>query len=176
VGSVTFNDPHHPDFDPRSVGRAMNGVSIRILDRDDPRGAMHDTGEADGLVAIAAPSMLKGYVDGEAVPLIDGHFLTGDMGRVSNSGALTISGRLRLLIDIGGRKVNPLEVEAVLSQHPDIGACVVVPMRLSDTVQRLKAVVTRARAGVDISIPELRRFAQERLSRYKVPRVFRSAR
>jgi acyl-CoA synthetase (AMP-forming)/AMP-acid ligase II len=172
VGSVTFNDPDHADFDPRSVGRAMNGVSIRILDRDDPRVEVDRPQGVEGLVAIAAPSMLDGYADGEPVPLIDGHFLTGDIGRLNETGALTITGRLRLLIDIGGRKVNPLEVEAVLMEHPSVGACVVVAMQLSETVQRLKAIVTRARPDIELSIPDLRRFAQERLSRYKVPRVF----
>jgi acyl-CoA synthetase (AMP-forming)/AMP-acid ligase II len=171
VGSVTFNNPDEPDFDPLCVGKPMDGVSIRILDRDNPKIATPLPRGAEGLVAIQSLSMLRGYVDGQEV-LVDGHFLTGDIGRVNESGSLTFSGRYKLLIDIGGRKVNPLEVEAVLSQHPAIGACVVVPIRLSETVQRLKAVVTPARPGIELSIQDLRKFAQERLSRYKVPRVF----
>jgi len=172
IGSVTFNNPDEPDFDPLCVGKPMEGVSIRILDRDDPRFAKSLPKGAEGIVAIASPSMLSGYLDGEPAHLIDGHFLTGDIGRVNESGSLTFSGRYKLLIDIGGRKVNPLEVEAVLAQHPGIGACVVVPLKLSETVQRLKAVVTRARPDVELSVQDLRKFAQERLSRYKVPRVF----
>lgn len=172
IGSVTFNDPDRSNFDAAGVGMPMEGVSVRILDRDDPRiDAPLGTGE-EGLVAIAAPSMLTGYLDGEPAPLVGGHFITGDIGRLSAEGALTITGRLKLLIDVGGRKVNPLEVEAVLNQHPDVGACVVVPMRLSDTVYRLKAVVTPARPDVELSVQDLRRFAQERLTPYKVPRVF----
>jgi long-chain acyl-CoA synthetase len=172
VGSVTFNNPDEPEFDPLCVGKPMAGVSIRILDRDDPHSAVSLPRGSEGLVAIKSPSMLSGYVDGDPAHLIDGHFLTGDIGRVNDSGSLTFSGRYKLLIDIGGRKVNPLEVEAVLAQHPAIGACVVVPLKLSETVQRLKAVVTPARPGIELSVQDLRRFAQERLSRYKVPRVF----
>jgi long-chain acyl-CoA synthetase len=79
---------------------------------------------------------------------------------------------MKLLIDIGGRKVNPLEVESVLRRHPDVGSCVVLPVRLSDTVQRLKAIVTPVRPDVEISVSGLRQFVRSRLSGYKVPRVF----
>ena len=84
----------------------------------------------------------------------------------------TITGRTKLLIEVGGLKVNPLEVEAVLAQHPGVEQCVVVPVRVSDTVCRLKAVVT-PRPGAEAPSPDsLRRFARERLVPYKVPRVF----
>ena len=55
--------------------------------------------------------MLTGYFGEDASPTVDGHFLTGDLGRIDDVGNLTITGRIKLLIDIGGRKVNPVEVE-----------------------------------------------------------------
>ena len=169
VGSVTFSDPGSPGFDPASVGKTMRNVSIRILDLNPPH-AVRPIG-AEGQVAVAAPSMLSGYTTGEPAPLSDGHFLTGDIGKLDEHGALTITGRLKLLIDVGGRKVNPAEVESVLLQHPDVGLCAVVPMRVSATVSRVKAVVTPARPDIEISVPDLRQFARERLSAYKVPRM-----
>lgn len=172
IGSVTYNDPGSFDFDPASVGKAMDGVSIKILDADSPdiNHPLH-TGK-EGQVAIAAPSMLSGYVGHENLPLINGHYLTGDLGKVDKHGSLTITGRLKLLIDVGGRKVNPAEVEAVLRQHPQVGACIVLPMRLSETACRLRAIVTRSSPTCELSAQELRRFVRERLSAYKVPRVF----
>ena len=172
IGTVTFNSPDCEPFDPASVGIPMEGVTIRILDAEDPRIDQPLPTGAEGQVAIAAESMLSEYLDGETVPLIDGHYLTGDLGVVDERGALTITGRLTLLIDIGGRKVNPAEVEAVLRLHPAVGACVVLPMRLSETVCRLKAIVTPARPGMELPAQDLRRFARERLSGYKVPRIF----
>jgi acyl-CoA synthetase (AMP-forming)/AMP-acid ligase II len=172
VGSVTFNDPHDADFDPASVGMPMEGVSVRILDTDDaPINSPH-LPSGQGQVAIAAPSMFSGYVNEEPAPLIEGHFLTGDLGVLNAKGALTITARINLLIDVGGRKVNPAEVESVLRQHPLVGQCVVVPMRLSDTVCRLRAILTPSRPHVELSAQELRCFARQRLSGYKVPRVF----
>ncbi|HEY8667238.1 MAG TPA: class I adenylate-forming enzyme family protein [Tepidisphaeraceae bacterium] len=166
IGSVTFNDPSSAEFDPTTVGLPMRGVSIRILD-DAMTPQLPGT---DGHVAIAADSMLSEYVGGEAVHLQDGHFLTGDLGRVNESGALTITGRTKLLIDVGGLKVNPLEVEEVLARHPKIAECVVVPIEITQTVSRLKAIVV-VREG-EVSEAELRQFARQNLASYKVPRVF----
>jgi acyl-CoA synthetase (AMP-forming)/AMP-acid ligase II len=116
--------------------------------------------------------MLSGYASSEPAPLVHGHFLTGDIGMLDARGALTITGRLKLLIDVGGRKVNPAEVESVISSHPDVGSCVVVPIPVDQNVSRVKAILTPARPDIDVSVQNLRRFARERLSAYKVPRVF----
>ena len=172
IGSVTFNDPLNANFNPGSVGLPMTGVQVVILDPDNPRIDQPSPPGTEGCIAIKAPSMFRGYLDAPNDLLNGGFFLTGDLGFVEPDGSLRITGRLKLLIDIGGRKVNPLEVEAVLSHHPDVGSSVVLPLRLSDSVQRLKAIVTPARPDVQIQIQDLRRFARERLSAYKVPRVF----
>ena len=172
IGSVTFNDPDRAPFDPASVGTPMQGVDIRILDTEQPRVDEPLPAGSQGQIAITAPSMLCGYLDGETPPLLDGYYLTGDLGILNPRGELTLTGRLKLLVDIGGRKVNPSEVEAVLRQHPGVGACVVIPMRLSETVYRLKAVVTPSGPESALSAEGLRQFCRQRLSSYKVPRVF----
>ena len=129
----------------------------------------------EGQVAIRAASMFGGYLDGPA-DLLDGHFPTGDLGRLDARGRLFLTGRLKLLIDVGGLKVNPLEVEAVLQQHPAVGACVVVPIRQSQTVYRLKAVVTPRDPAAPVPVEELRALARSRLAAYKVPRALRGPR
>ena len=171
IGSVTFNDPDGPGFVPQSVGKPMEGVSVRIVDADEPKINGPLAAGIEGQVAIAAASMFSGYIDEPTDSLIDAHYLTGDLGILDANGALTITGRLKLLIDVGGRKVNPAEVEEVLRQFPGVGACVVIPMRLSETVCRLKAIVTPAAHGIAISSEAIRSFLRERLSAYKVPRV-----
>ncbi|HTL30926.1 MAG TPA: AMP-binding protein, partial [Tepidisphaeraceae bacterium] len=162
VGSVTFSDPTREDFDPSSVGRPMEGVEIDIADQQ---------------VQIMAPSMFSGYID-ERIDLSDGGFFpTGDLGRITERGDLVITGRSKLLIDVGGLKVNPIEVEEVLVQHPGVAECVVVPIRMSETVSRIKAIVVARVPKDPPSADELRAFARARLAGYKVPRVieFREA-
>jgi acyl-coenzyme A synthetase/AMP-(fatty) acid ligase len=156
VGSVTFNDPRRSDFDPRSVGRAMQGVEIRIRDEQ---------------VIIMATSMFSGYVNDADAGLIDGFFPTGDLGRLGDGGNLYITGRTKLLIDVGGLKVNPLEVEEVLDRHLAVAECVVVPVAMSETVSRVKAIIVPNKDLPRPSTDDLRAFARQYLAHYKVPRV-----
>jgi long-chain acyl-CoA synthetase len=170
IGSVTYGDPLLNGFDPASVGRPMRGVCVRILDAADPRAGAPVPAGTEGQVAVRAESMLSHYVGDDTTPTVDGYFFTGDLGRVDAHGNLTVTGRTKLLIDVGGRKVNPLEVEAVLCQHPQVERCVVVPVPVSETVSRLKAVVV-ARRDADVTPEALRQFARGRLVAYKVPRI-----
>jgi long-chain acyl-CoA synthetase len=169
LGSVTFGDPDAPDFDPASAGVAMAGVRILILDQDDPDTLRPLAPGGEGQVAIHAPSMLARYVEADA-PVINGYFMTGDLGRLDERGRLHITGRLKHLIDVGGMKVNPAEVELILKQHPAVAECVVVPIAVTQTVNRLKAIVTPS-GSVPLDEDDLRAFARERLAGFKVPRV-----
>jgi long-chain acyl-CoA synthetase len=168
LGSVTLCDPESTDYARGSVGTPMRGVSIRILDAADSRRIL-PSGET-GQVAVRAPSMFTGYLDGEA-PLADGHFLTGDLGSLDERGRLFITGRLKLLIDVGGLKVNPQEVEAALASHPGVAECVVVALPLSDTVTRLRAVYIPREPGRAPADASLREFLRSRLAPHQVPRV-----
>jgi long-chain acyl-CoA synthetase len=170
-GSVTYNPPERAGFDPESAGLPLAGVELRVIDVADgsPERALA-TG-SEGQLAVRSASMLSHYVgDPEPPTTRDGFFVTGDLGRLDASGSLTLSGRAHFLIDVGGRKVNPLEVESVLMRHPGVREAVVVPVRLSETVARLKAVIVPSELAP--SGEELRRFARDHLVHYKVPRSF----
>jgi acyl-CoA synthetase (AMP-forming)/AMP-acid ligase II len=82
-----------------------------------------------------------------------------------------VTGRLKHLIDVGGLKVNPLEVEEVFSGHPAVRECAVVGVPLSETVVRLRLLYVPAN-GTLPGVGEFRAFARERLSPHKLPRVF----
>jgi len=168
IGSVTFNNPRDVPFEPASVGRPMRGVDIRILD---PISNAPLAPDQSGHVAIRSAGMFDGYLN-EPANLLDGFFPTGDLGHVDPAGRLFITGRLKLLIDVGGMKVNPFEVETILCQHPQVAECVVVPIRQSETVSRLKAVLTPRDPTSRPSVESLRAFAKSHLTAYKVPRMF----
>ena len=168
VGSVTFNDPHATGFDAGSAGFPMRGVSIRVVTSS---GVPSLIG-TEGQVQISAPSMFSGYVDGDGSEIDNGFFPTGDIGRLSGGGRLAITGRHKLLIDVGGLKVNPIEVEQLLLEHPLVAECVVIPVAMSDTVNRLKALIVPRHDDDPPAPDELSRFARARLTAYKVPRVF----
>ena len=171
LGSVTFNDPSRTGFDPQSVGLPLPGVDIRIVRPGTGEIAHPLPAGHEGEVAVKACTMLAHLIGEHSGQFAGGYVLTGDLGRLDSYGALTITGRLRLLIDVGGRKVNPIEVEQVICAHPSVRECVVVPMNVSHTVARLKAVVVPRGEGTADMGESIRTFARERLSAYKVPRM-----
>jgi long-chain acyl-CoA synthetase len=168
-GAITFNDPDANGFDPQMVGRPLPGVQLRIVDPIDPRPDHPLPPGSEGQVAVAASSMFSEYIGAPGAPLEGGFFLTGDLGSIDETGTLCLTGRLSLLVDIGGLKVNPLEVESILMHHSAVREAVVLPIAYSDTASRLKAIVV-PEPGHEISAEELTHFAREHLIHYKVPR------
>jgi oxalate---CoA ligase len=110
------------DRRPHTVGVAT-GVEIAVLDDDWaplPPGA---TGE----VSVRGPSVVDGYRDNaeaNAASFREGWFRTGDRGHLSADGYLTLDGRIKELINRGGEKISPHEVEAVLLAHPAVAEAV----------------------------------------------------
>jgi acyl-CoA synthetase (AMP-forming)/AMP-acid ligase II len=147
IGSITFGHT--------GVGKPMRGVSVTTTPENE--------------VLVRAPSMFDGYV-GDVKGTFEGYFHTGDIGSLDDHNNLSITGRLKLLIDVGGLKVNPLEVEEVLNSHPAVASSVVVPMQLSQTISRVKAVVV-LKPETHITADEIRQFARQRLTPHKVPRI-----
>jgi acyl-CoA synthetase (AMP-forming)/AMP-acid ligase II len=114
--------------------------------------------------------MMSHYIDAAGGPDSNGFLQTGDIGSVDERGILRISGRVKLLIDVGAQKVNPLEVESVFCQHPSVSEAVVLALPFSDTADRLKALVL-PRPGTNVNIGELRDYLRGCLIPYKVPRI-----
>jgi long-chain acyl-CoA synthetase len=164
LGTVAVGRPDEPGFQPSSIGPALPGVSFRLVP------VVGDSASTSQL-AVSAPSMLSCYLDGD-VPLEDGHFLTGDLAALDSEGRLSITGRLKLLIDVGGFKVNPLEVEASLREHPEVRDCAIVPLALSDTVVRPRALIVPVDPATPPRSGDLRAFLRERLAPAKIPRSF----
>ena len=157
-----------------SVGRPAPGVSIEILDdsgRPLPVGA-------EGRIAVKSGALMTGYwqAEEETRKIFSGEFLlTGDVGRFDEDGFLYLTGRESDIINIGGRKVAPIEVEALLTEHPDVAdcACVGIPDPAGISGQVIKALVV-ARAGIEArpGNQALARHLRGRIEPYKMPRVF----
>ena len=155
---------------PGSVGPAA-GPEIAILD---PEGREVATG-IHGEVALRGPTITRGY-DGDpaatAAAFRDGWFRTGDLGYLNEDRYLFIVGRIKDIIDRGGQKVAPAEVELALLSHPAVAEAVVFAVphpRLGADVAA--AVVLRPDAAVGAD--QLRDFARERLAGFKVPGLIR---
>ena len=155
---------------PGSVGRPA-GPEIAILDAEDrplPAGEQ-------GAIALRGPTLARGY-DNDVLATKQafrrGWFRTGDLGYLDEDGFLFIVGRSTDVINRGGQKVSPAEVEAVLLRYPGVEEAAVfsVPHRgLGEDVAA--AVVLSPHSNV--SPQKLRNFARQHLATFKVPRQFR---
>lgn len=145
-----------------------------------PRGAQSLTpqpgrqvGVRDGVIAIKAtdPGLMLGYVadHGVNLPLTDGWFLTGDHGVSDQTGRITFQGRGSDLMNAGGYRVSPLEVEAALAATPGIDDIAVAEVQVKDDVTVIAACYT-APAPVDTATFDA--LATTRLARYKQPRLY----
>ncbi|WP_237213712.1 acyl--CoA ligase [Falsiroseomonas oryziterrae] len=152
---------------PGKVGRAA-GPEVAIMADD---GSILPQGEI-GEVVIRGPNVTKGYEanpEANAKAFHQGWFRTGDQGMFDEDGFLLLTGRLKELINRGGEKVSPLEVDGVLSAHPAVAQvlCFAIPhAKLGEEVGA--AVVLRE--GMELSERELRDFAAKQLADFKVPR------
>lgn len=151
----------------RSVGKAIEGVDIKIVDKN------HDelpSGEV-GKILIKGPAILAGYwkdpkATAEAVK--DGWLETGDLGCLDEEGYLFIAGREKDIIIRGGENIAPVEIEAVLESHPKILEAAVIGVPDPEWGEVVKAIVV-PRAGAEVSGDEVIEFCNKRLASYKRP-------
>ncbi|MBK1699265.1 acyl--CoA ligase [Rhodovibrio salinarum] len=149
-----------------SVGIAA-GPQVAIADE---AGTFVPQGEA-GEVCIKGDNVTPGYEnnpDANAKAFFQGWFRTGDQGILDPEGYLTITGRLKELINRGGEKVSPVEVDEALMDHPDVAQAVAFALphkKLGETV----AAAVRLHEGAGLDEKTLKGFVAERLADFKVP-------
>ncbi|MDO9018837.1 MAG: AMP-binding protein [Myxococcales bacterium] len=173
TGLVTVATPADLRALPGTIGRALHGVSIRLLD---DAGAAVGPGEVGELYARSS-MLVEGYhADDEATrsSMRDGHFSVGDLATVDPAGRYMIVGRRRDMVITGGVNVYPAEVEAIIDAHPAVAQSAVIGLPDEEWGERLRAFVV-LRSGEAIADPralaqELKQWCRERASGAKVPR------
>ncbi|WP_144185274.1 acyl--CoA ligase [Elioraea rosea] len=163
MASNPLAGPRKPGF----VGLPA-GPDVAIMDDDGtilPRGGI-------GEVVIRGPNVTKGYEanpEANAKAFTNGWFRTGDQGMFDEDGFLQLTGRLKELINRGGEKVSPLEVDGILSDHPAVAQALTFAIPHPKLGEEVGAAVV-LREGMELSERELRDFAAKHLADFKVPR------
>jgi len=153
------------DRRPGTVG-VGTGVQIGIMDEGQ---AMLPSG-VHGEVVIQGPSVTDGYAnnaEANAKSFTAGWFRTGDQGTLGPEGYLTLIGRLKEMINRGGEKIAPREIDDALLQHPAVGEAVAFGCPHPTWGEEVAAAVV---LKGEASEKEIIAFARERLADYKVPR------
>ena len=168
TGPIAANMSDDPVATFESVGAAVDRVELGIVDDDGEPLAQGEIGE----VTVASPAATAGYADADEAnreAFRDGRYFTGDLGRLDENGMLYLEGRKKLLIEVGGYKVDPIEVQDVIVAHPSVSEAIVVGVAgESAGEETVKAVVVQAE---DCEEAELIAYCRERLANYKVPRT-----
>eukprot|EP00889_Picochlorum_renovo_P002140 jgi/Picre1/29170/NNA_004563.t1 len=145
--------PKHGERKPGTVGKPQGSVKVAILSDSCKVLGAGEVGE----VCIRGPNVTKGYKDNPKAnkeAFAGGWFHTGDQGYLSEDGYLTLTGRIKELINRGGEKISPLEVDATLLAHP------LTP----DGVEELES------KGEEDIIKSIKEFCGGKLSAFKIPK------
>ncbi len=148
--------------------RIVPGVEIM-----DPEGNLAPPGQ-EGEIVVRGPGVMREYRNNpEATSLAfrDGWFRTGDLGRFDEDGFLYVIGRLKEIVNRGGEKILPAEVDPALMAHPAVADAAAFGVPHPQLGEDLAAALV-LRAGEQVDEGELREFLKARLAPHKVPRVF----
>jgi len=163
---ITTNPLPPGERKPGSVGKSC-GPEIRI---ESPDGEILPLGKI-GEVVIRGPNVFRGYEDNpeaNAKSFRSGWFRTGDTGLMDEEGYLFLRGRIKEMINRGGEKIGPFEVEEALLQHPAIAQAAVFSVAHKTLGEDIAAVVV-LKPNLHLDITTLRLFLFELLSPFKVP-------
>jgi len=165
---MNLSNPYVGERRPGSVGFALPGVSVRLLD---PEGKPAADGES-GEIYLKGPNIFAGYwrrEDATGAAFVDGYFRTGDLAVRSPDGYYTLSGRKSDLIISGGFNIYPREIEEFLEEQEGVleAAVAGVPDRVRGEVPVAYIVADHA-----IDAMQLEACCREKLASFKIPRSF----
>ena len=172
--AINTSNPVAGDRRPGTVGRALPGTDVGVFDPQTqeqlPNG---ETGE----IWVRGPNVFSGYwhnPQATAAAFCNDWFRTGDLGVLSVDGYVSISGRMKELIIVGGTNVTPGEVEVVLEAERGVRECAVAGIADVDLGERVAAFIV-PKEGEDTARLEdrLRRRTEQDLAAYKRPRLYR---
>ncbi|MBT7759429.1 MAG: AMP-binding protein, partial [Rhodospirillaceae bacterium] len=170
TGMVVFCNTEEWLANAGTVGKALPGVALKILDDERNELPMGEVGE---IFAHFAGFTDFTYQNNDAefqTNLHDGLFSVGDVGYLNERGYLFISDRKRDMVISGGVNIYPSEIEALIVTHPGVRDCAVFGIPDDEYGEALAAVVEPSSEGA-VTSTEIQDFVGENMARYKVPRL-----
>ena len=150
----------------RKPGTVGLSKEISIIDEN----GRHLAANTPGEVVVRGRKVMRGYrnnPEANAAAFIDGWFRTGDIGAIDNDGYLALTGRIKDLINRGGEKISPAEVEAVLLEDPAVAEAAVFGVPDPKYGEEVAAAVV---LHDNCDAIKLQEFCRERLADFKVPK------
>ena len=170
VGAVVYIDYNAVQGDGTCVGKPNPGVDVFIVDEDYK--PFHATKENPGIIAIRSNTVTAGYWNEPeltAATIRDGVIYMSDLGYLSDDGYLFLVGRRDDVINVGGFKIAPTEVEDAALRHPSVQECVCIPYEDPSLGKCIKLCVC-LKPGRALDVQEMTAFLEKKLEYYKIPK------
>ena len=155
-----------------TIGRATPGTELRVAD---PDGNLLPEGEV-GELHVRGCSLFSGYVGNDEATRssfsADGWFRTGDLARMDTHGNVQLNGRTNELINRGGVKINPIDMELAISTHPSVAQVAIAPVPDTTVGERASCFVV-LKGGAALTFEELKAFlAENKFAKFIWPEHF----
>lgn len=163
TGAITSN--YGKNKKASGVGSALNNVCLEIRNKEKYSNPQKEAGE----IFVKSSSMMQSYYHKASEEKIE-YFSTGDIGYMDGEGNVHLIGRSKDIINVGGIKVDPVEIENVLLSYPGISDCAVYPGKSPSNDEIILAALVLDRP--DSLLTDIKKFCFENLSSYKIPYTF----
>jgi acyl-CoA synthetase (AMP-forming)/AMP-acid ligase II len=154
-----------------SMGKGIPGVELKVINE---KGEKIKPGEIGEVIARGDNVMLGYFKDEEGTKnaIRDGWLYTGDLGTVDKDGYIFLTARKKEIIKVGGKRISPKEIEAVILELPEVVDCTIEGVEDELLGEALKAIVViRAENGKEMMIDKIKQHCSRHLALYKVPQI-----
>lgn len=164
TGTISISSGHQVQAG--SVGKPLQGVRVRLVDDND-----HEVPQGQaGKIQVSSSALFSGYVgeSGGGIPMTeDGFYCMEDMGVQDTQGKLALTGRTDNMINVAGVKVDPVEIQQVLTSMPGIAQALAFGARDASGLETIKVLLV---TDGKISTEDVFQYCRNRLAEYKLPR------
>jgi acyl-CoA synthetase (AMP-forming)/AMP-acid ligase II len=155
-----------------SMGKGIPGVELKVINE---KGGKIKPGEIGEVIARGENVMLGYFEDEEGTrnAIRDGWLYTGDLGTVDEDGYIFLTARKKEIIKVGGKRISPKEIEAVILELPEVVDCTIEGIEDELLGEALKAIIViRTENGKETMIDMIKKHCSRHLALYKIPQIF----
>ncbi len=155
-----------------SMGKGIPGVELRVINE---KGEKIKPGEIGEVIAQGDNVMIGYFKDEEGTKntIRNGWLYTGDLGTVDKDDYIFLTARKKEIIKVGGKRISPKEIEAVILELPEVVDCTIEGVEDELLGEALKAtLVIRTENGKEMMVDKIKQHCSRHLALYKVPQIF----